>query len=60
MYDRRWINLHGMDAIISGLDKDSKPAETSEPIDKWAEIKKTTVESYYADFVKYVIKKQKD
>ncbi len=59
-YDRRWINLHGMDAIISGLDKDSKPKETSEPIDKWAEIKKTTVESYYADFIKYAINKVKD
>ena len=59
-YDRRWINLHGMDAVISGLDKDSKQNETSEPIDKWADIKKTTVESYYNDFIKYAINKEKD
>jgi len=59
-YDRRWINLHGMDAVISGLDKDSKQNETSESIDKWPDIKKTTVESYYADFIKYAINKEKD
>ena len=59
-YDRRWINLHGMDAVISGLDKDSKQNQTSEPFDKWADIKKTTVESYYNDFIKYAIKKEKD
>ena len=60
VYDRRWINLHGMDAIISALDKNSKQKQTSEPFEKWADIKKVTVEGYYSDFIKYVIKKEKD
>ena len=52
-YDHRWINLHGMWAII-GLE-DGK--ELSYPKEKWAGIKKKTVDDYYKDFVKYVLKK---
>ena len=59
-YDRRWIDLHGMDAVISGLDADAEPAETSAPVDTWAEIKKTTVANYYSDFIKYAINKEED
>jgi hypothetical protein len=58
-YDRRWINLYGNHAEISELQDESKQNELSEPIAKWADIKKTTLESYYSDFIKYVIKKEK-
>ncbi len=59
-YDRRWINLHGMDAVLSGLDAGAEPKETSEPIDRWTDIKKTTVKTYYTDFIKYAINKEED
>lgn len=49
-YDHRWINLHGMDAMISGLDTNSVPKELSQPKEKWAEIKLKTIEDYHANF----------
>ena len=52
-YDHRWINLHGMWAI-NGIEKGK---ELSYPKEKWASIKKKTVDNYYADFEKYVLKK---
>ena len=52
-YDQRWINLHGMWAII-GIE-DGK--QLSYPKDEWAAIKKKTTDEYYAGFVKHVLKK---
>lgn len=56
-YDHRWINLHGMDAVLSGLDKKAAKKELSEPKEKWAAIKKKTVDDYYNGFIEYVRKK---
>lgn len=48
-YDRRWINLHGMEAVISGLE--GKALETlSAPKNEWAAIKKKTIDEYEAGF----------
>ena len=53
-YDHRWINLHGMDAVLAGMDDNSEMKELSQPEDKWTEIKKKTVEDYYNGFIEYV------
>ena len=52
-YDHRWINLHGMWAI-NGIEEGKA---LSYPKDEWEAIKKKTIDDYYADFVKYVLKK---
>lgn len=53
-YDHRWLALHGMDAIMSGLDeedvKSRKTAKIIEPESKWAKIKEKTITNYYEDF----------
>ncbi len=53
-YDHRWINLHGMWAIMAGLNDDSKTKKLSQSKDKWTEIKKKTVDDYYNGFIGYV------
>lgn len=55
-YDRRWINLHGMLAVSSGFDKDVENVGLSKPQEKWEEIKKETVDTYYNDFIEFVVK----
>jgi len=49
-YDHRWINLHGMAAMIAGLEKeggeDREPAETSLPEEQWPAIAEQTRETY--------------
>lgn len=57
-YDRRWINLHGVKAATTTIDKNTKPEELSQPVEKWADIKRVTIEDYYNDFIKHVIKKE--
>ncbi len=52
-YDQRWINLHGMWAI-NGIEEGKA---LSYPKEEWAAIKKKTIDDYYADFKKYVLKK---
>jgi len=52
-YDHRWINLLGMWAII-----DIEEGKTlSYPKEDWKAIKKKTVNDYFANFVKHVLKK---
>ena len=58
-YDHRWINLHGMWAIESGLEGGSETLELSQPKEKFAEIKKTTVDEYYNDFMEFVKSQKK-
>jgi hypothetical protein len=51
-YDHRWINLHGISAMISGMgDKDEEKKELTEPRAKWPAIKKKTIEDYYNGFL---------
>jgi hypothetical protein len=57
-YDHRWINLHGMDAVLSGMDEITEKKELSQPIDKWKEIKKKTLDDYYNGFIEYVKNKK--
>jgi hypothetical protein len=58
-YDHRWINLHGMDAVLAGIDDKAEKKELSQPKDKWAEIKKKTIDDYYNGFIEYVKSKKK-
>lgn len=63
-YDHRWINLHGMDAMIEGLgggDSESKPPVLSLPKDQWEKIATRTRTEYLSGFRKAVaeMKKQK-
>jgi hypothetical protein len=54
-YDRRWINLHGMGAMMSGLgaqSKDASQAPLSYPKDRWTDIAEKTRTDYLADFRK--------
>ncbi|HEY9833590.1 MAG TPA: hypothetical protein V6D26_23765 [Stenomitos sp.] len=53
-YDHRWINLHGMEAVLSGMDENAEEKELSQPKDKWAEIKKKTLDDYYNGFIELV------
>ncbi|RZL44251.1 MAG: hypothetical protein EOP00_20550 [Pedobacter sp.] len=57
-YDHRWINLHGMDAVLPGIDDNAKKKELSQPKDKWTEIKKKTLDDYYNGFIEYVKSKK--
>lgn len=57
-YDHSWINLHGMDAVLAGMDDNSEKEELSQPKDKWTEIKKKTVDDYYNGFIEYVKSKK--
>lgn len=58
-YDHRWISLHGMGAVMAGMDNKSNNKEIIQPRDKWPEIKKKTVDDYYNGFIEYVKKQKK-
>lgn len=51
-YDHRWINLHGMNAMMSGLDpkKRENPAPLSLPREQWDSIAEKTRQEYLAAF----------
>jgi hypothetical protein len=52
-YDRRWINLHGMVAMMSGLgakDKDTSQTSLSFPKDQWSDIAEKTRTDYLSGF----------
>jgi hypothetical protein len=52
-YDRRWINLEGMGAMMSGLDpqnKDASQKPLSYPKDQWAGIAEKTRSDYLSGF----------
>lgn len=52
-YDRRWINLTGMGAIMSGIsepNEDSPQAPLSHPKEKWDEIAEITRTGYLSGF----------
>jgi hypothetical protein len=51
-YDHRWISLHGMGAVISGLEGDADEKKALiQPMTKWPEIKRKTLDDYYAGFL---------
>jgi len=52
-YDHRWINLHGMGAMMAGLNVDgaaAKPGVLSLPKEQWDEIAEKTRADYLAGF----------
>jgi hypothetical protein len=64
-YDHRWINLHGMAAMIEGLggdDSGSKPPEMSLPKKQWEKIAERTRTEYLREFKKAIaeLKKQRE
>jgi hypothetical protein len=58
-YDHRWINLHGMWAVLSGLSDEPETRELSKPKEEWEAIKKKTVDDYYNGFLEYVKSQRK-
>lgn len=54
-YDHRWINLHGMRAMQSGLSGEADDQPMSAPESEWPAIKKQTIDDYYADFQEFVL-----
>ena len=54
-YDRRWINLHGMGAVMSGMgvqNKDPSQSSLSYPKDQWNDIAEKTRTDYLSNFKK--------
>jgi hypothetical protein len=49
-YDHRWINLHGMGAIITGMEGDDKKSALSLPDAQWPAIKEKTSDDYLRGF----------
>ena len=59
-YDQRWINLHGMGAMMSGLSlSEAEQQEFSLPKEQWDEIAEKTRADYLSDFME-VLKNSKD
>jgi hypothetical protein len=58
-YDHRWINLHGMDAVISSTEQNAEKKELSQPKEKWTEIKMKTLDDYRSGFFEHVKKQKK-
>jgi hypothetical protein len=57
-YDHRWISLHGMGAVLAGMDDNAEKKELSQPRDKWTAIKLKTVDDYYNGFIEYLKSKK--
>lgn len=57
-YDHRWINLHGMNAVLAGMNDNAAEKELSQPKEKWTAIKKQTIDDYYNGFIKYIKSKK--
>lgn len=58
-YDHRWINLHGMWAVLAGQSDEPEKRDLSKPKDEREVIKKTTVDDYYNGFIEYVKSQKK-
>ena len=58
-YDHRWLNLHGMRAVMSSLDDKKETTELSQPKAKWPAIKKKTIDDYYDGFTQALKKLRK-
>ena len=61
-YDHRWINLEGMGAFTSAMDKKADKTPLSLPKEQWPAIKAATIKEYYDGFIEAMAslaKKQK-
>nr|WP_294796467.1 hypothetical protein [uncultured Mucilaginibacter sp.] len=50
-YDQRWINMEGMGAFTSTVDKTSAERPLSLPKEQWPAIKTATIKEYYDGFI---------
>lgn len=57
-YDHRWLSLHGLDALQSGMKGDAETAAPLKPKEQWAKIKSLTIDEYFEGF-KQAMKKVK-
>ena len=60
-YDQRWINLHGMNIVLMGLDKKTSPDQTiplSLPAEQWDRIAEKTRADYRDGFQKILVEAQ--
>jgi hypothetical protein len=53
-YDHRWLNLHGMDAVLASMDEKAEKKELSKPKKEWKKIKQKTIEDYSNGFTEYL------
>jgi hypothetical protein len=53
-YDHRWLNLHGMDAVLASMDEKAEKKELSKPKKEWKKIKQKTIEDYFNGFTEYL------
>ena len=53
-YDHRWLNLHGMDAVLASMDEKSEKKELSKPKKDWGKIKQKTIDDYFNGFTEYL------
>ena len=53
-YDHRWLNLHGMDAVLASMDEKAEKKELSKPKKEWKKIKQNTIEDYFNGFTEYL------
>lgn len=51
-YDRRWIALHGMQAMKNSLEESEESPEIIEPKEKWPQIKEETIAKFEKDVEK--------
>lgn len=59
-YDHRWINLHGMGAMMSGLDPDEQKKEAlSLPREQWDNIAQQTRKTYLEQFQQAMVELKK-
>jgi hypothetical protein len=52
-YDHRWISLHGLKAVNSGLGMSNAPGPLTLPQSQWHDIGEKNRESYRADMYRY-------
>ena len=53
-YDHRWLNLHGMDAVLASMDEKSEKKELSKPKKDCEKIKQKTIDDYFNGFTEYL------
>ncbi|HZY40097.1 MAG TPA: hypothetical protein VFE53_25770 [Mucilaginibacter sp.] len=59
LYEQRWINLEGMQAMTEGLGGKSSDQPLSADKKEWEAIKKKTIDSYFSDFKEALARQKK-
>lgn len=53
-YDHRWLNLHGMQAILTSMGEKTEKTELSKPREEWDKIKQATIDDFFSGFSTYL------